>query len=142
MECRSLISTLYFSPNSRTILFLSSIRGLRYPLLLFDFIGVDNAKIILCTIPDDLLRGLNNQQLVATVRRLNPNAIIIANAVQTSSAEEIYDAGADYIYMTRVETARSLENILGHALAGTLDEFKDNKIEQCGHIAARREVLT
>ena len=76
----------------------------------------------------------------------NPLFRLFAAAIKLEaldlSAEEIYEAGADYIYMTRVETARSLENILGHALAGTLDEFRINKTEQHGAIAARQEVLT
>ena len=43
--------------------------------------GVDRAEVVVSTVPDDLMRGIDNRRLVATVRKLNAKAIIIANAV-------------------------------------------------------------
>ncbi len=103
--------------------------------------GVDKAKVIMCTIPDDLLRGITNAQLVKTVRELCPDAIIIANAVDTAHSEDVYTAGAHYVYMPRVETAHALEDILSKALAGTLAEHHKKSIEAHGQLHERSEVL-
>lgn len=103
--------------------------------------GVDKAKVIMCTVPDYLLRGTTNAQLVKTVRKLCPNAIIVANAVEVKNSKEIYDGGADFVYMSRVETAHTLENILSKALAGTLAEYHKQTIEVHGQLHERSEVL-
>ncbi len=49
------------------------------------------------TVPDDLLRGTDNRKLVENVRRINPQAIIIANAVSFPDIQAIYEAGANYV---------------------------------------------
>lgn len=103
--------------------------------------GIDKAKVIMCTIPDDLLRGINNAQLVKAVRGLCPDAIIVANAVDTSICDTIYKAGADYVYMSRIETARTLEELIKHALAGTLKKHHQRQIKTHGQLHHRSEVL-
>lgn len=103
--------------------------------------GIDKAKVIMCTIPDDLLRGINNAQLVKAVRGLCPDAIIVANAVDTSDSDAVYQAGADYVYMSRVETARTLEGLVLHAISGTLKDHKQKQNETHGHLHERNEVI-
>lgn len=104
--------------------------------------GVDKARIVFCTISDDLLRGITNRELVRTVRKLSPGAVIIANSVDTKAVKGIYEAGANYVYSPRVEVARALSEVLGHALAGSLEEFKALEIAEEGELADRREVIS
>ncbi len=103
--------------------------------------GIDRAKVVVCTIPDDILRGINNQKLVETVRKLNPSATIIANAEELTSGERVYGAGADYVYMGRVKTARALEEVIAHTLEGSLDDFRQLQEERHGAHRDRSEVL-
>lgn len=103
--------------------------------------GIDRAKVVVCTIPDDILRGINNQKLVETIRKLNPGATIIANAEKLTDGERVYAAGADYVYMGRVKTARALEEVIANTLNGSLDEFRQKQEERHGAHRDRSEVL-
>ena len=74
--------------------------------------GVDKARVIVCTIPDDVLKGTTNLRIVRAARHVNPEAIIIANAIELSDSHALYEAGADYVFLQRVETAVSLEQAI------------------------------
>jgi Kef-type K+ transport system membrane component KefB len=103
--------------------------------------GVDRARVVVSTVPDDLMRGTDNRRLVESVRRLNPSAIIIANAVNLSDCDAIYEAGADYVFLSRVETARSLTEVIGEALNGSLPHYRAAREKQFGRPGNRGEVL-
>lgn len=66
--------------------------------------GVDKAKVVVCTIPDDALKGTTNRVIVAAVRQINPGAIIIANAIELEDYAMLYDAGTDYVFLQGIET--------------------------------------
>ncbi len=104
--------------------------------------GIDKAKIVFCTISDDLLRGTTTAKLVREVRKMSPNAVIIANAVDTKAARGVYEAGADFVYSPRVEVAKALSEVLGEALAGTLEEYRARQVEEMGELGERREVIS
>jgi len=82
--------------------------------------GVDRAKVIVCTIPDDVLRGTTNRQLVRAARQLNPGAVIIVNAIELEEADALYRAGADFVYLPRVESGRGVATAIERALAGEI----------------------
>jgi Kef-type K+ transport system membrane component KefB len=58
---------------------------------------VQHASIILCTIPDMLLKGTTNLHLVRTCRQLAPKAVIVATAETPQQAEQLIAAGADRV---------------------------------------------
>lgn len=103
--------------------------------------GIAKAKVIVATIPDDILRGISNETLVQSVRELNPDAVVISNAEQPFSAQKIYDAGADYVYMGRVNTARALDEIIEATLDGTLHDYRKEQEKKHGKSHERSEVL-
>ena len=103
--------------------------------------GIDRARVVVSTVPDDLIRGTDNRRIVATVRKLNPAAIIIANAVTLADVEAIYAAGADYVFLSRVDTAGALAEAIGMALNGELAEYRSTREEEHGRPAGRKEVL-
>jgi len=103
--------------------------------------GIDHASIIISTIPDDILKGITNHSLVHVLRKINQKAVIITNAEQPSMARDLYQAGADYVYMSRVDTARALDNLIERTLDGSLDEFRDRQEVKYGHSHERWEVL-
>ena len=104
--------------------------------------GVDRAKIIICSISDDLLRGISTRDLVASVRRMCPEAVIIANAVQMVAVAPLYEAGADYVYMPRLEVAHALHDVLSYALDGRIEDCREALKERFGTLTERQEVLT
>ncbi|MGQ0741111.1 MAG: cation:proton antiporter domain-containing protein [Alphaproteobacteria bacterium] len=103
--------------------------------------GIDRAAVVVSTVPDDLLRGVNNRRLVESVRRMNPNAIIIANAVSYPDAKAIYEAGANYVFLSRLEAARGLSEAVGRALNGTLGQFRAERTDADMAPEARSEAL-
>jgi len=103
--------------------------------------GIDKANVVVSTIPDDVLRSTDNKRLVQAVRRMNPDAIIIANALSFADCSAIYASGADYVYLTRLEVARGLAEAIGEALNGRLPAYRSAREEGEGKPGNRREVL-
>jgi Kef-type K+ transport system membrane component KefB len=103
--------------------------------------GIDRARVVVSTVPDDLIRGTTNKRIVAAVRKLNPSAIIIANAVTLADTEEIYAAGADYVFLARIDTAQALGEAIGMALNGSLASYRADREARDGAPQTRREVL-
>jgi len=103
--------------------------------------GLDSASVIIATIPDEILRGTDNHKLVHALREINENAVIITNAEQPMAARDLYQAGADYVYMSRVNTARALDDLIEKTLDGTLDEFRYEQERKHGKSHERWEVL-
>jgi hypothetical protein len=103
--------------------------------------GIDRARVVVSTVPDDLIRGTNNKRIVGAVRKLNPGAIIIANAVTLADADEIYAAGADYVFLARIDTAQALGEAIGMALNGSLSSYRAERETRDGKPGLRREVL-
>jgi voltage-gated potassium channel Kch len=103
--------------------------------------GVDRAEVVVSTVSDDLMRGTNNARLVAAVRKINPKAVIIANAVNLADVEAIYAAGADYVFMSRFDTAAALGEAIGMALNGSLADYRAAREDEHGKPGTRAEVL-
>lgn len=103
--------------------------------------GVDKAKVIVCTIPDDVLKGTTNLKIVHAARHVNPDAIIIANAIELSDSRALYEAGADYVFLQRVETARAVEQAIEKALAGEIEAHRAAIEVQYGKWHTRDEVM-
>jgi Kef-type K+ transport system membrane component KefB len=103
--------------------------------------GIDQAKVVVSTIPDDILRGVTNEGLVHNARAMNPEAVIIANAVNFKDAAKIYEAGADYVYMQRLETGRMVCDAIEHALKDNIDDFRHHCQELHGDLDERDEVF-
>ena len=104
-------------------------------------LGVEQAKVIVCTIPDDVLKGTTNLELTRVLRALNPRAKLIVTAVSFADTGEMYAAGADYVFLARAEAARNLMPAVAAALAGTLPEHRQREEAALGAPGARAEVL-
>jgi voltage-gated potassium channel Kch len=61
--------------------------------------GIEDARMILSTIPDVLLRGTDNLKLVKTARALAPHATIIATADFHTQVPELKAAGANDVLL-------------------------------------------
>jgi Kef-type K+ transport system membrane component KefB len=103
--------------------------------------GVDKAKVVACTIPDDVLKGTTNLKIVTAVRQMNPGAIIIANAIELADSARLYDAGADYVFLQRIETARAVDLVITKALAGEIQTHRETMMAAYGVPGPREEVM-
>ena len=100
--------------------------------------GVDQACIILCTIPNALLKGTNNLRLVQQLRELNPTARIIAHAELVEEISKLYAAGADFVSVPRLIEAQELCAVVRAARENRL-EAKRQELDQ--QLSDRREVI-
>lgn len=58
---------------------------------------LDRAQVIVSSIPDTLLKGVDNRGLVKAARALAPNALIIATADRPEQHAELMEAGASVV---------------------------------------------
>lgn len=100
--------------------------------------GIGNAEIIILSVPDSLLVGASNEKLVRHVRSLNPAAKIVATADLLADVNDLYEAGADYVTVARINDARELFSVIEAVDAGLLGE---KRAEMDTQLAERREVL-
>jgi hypothetical protein len=100
--------------------------------------GVERARILICTISDDHLRGTSNLRVLRALRSLNPTAKIIVNADALTKAARLYEAGADYVLTPRVLMARHLVEVIAEIGAGMLEERKHR---EATHLKDRTEVV-
>jgi Kef-type K+ transport system membrane component KefB len=100
--------------------------------------GIGNAEIIILSVPDSLLVGANNEKLVRHVRSLNSTAKLVATADMLANVSDLYEAGANYVTVTRLSDAHELYTVIEAADAGLL---QDKRAEVDALLAERREVL-
>jgi hypothetical protein len=100
--------------------------------------GVDRARIILCTIPNALLKNTTNLRLVQQLRDINPNARIIAHAELFEDIAKLYAAGADFVSVPRLIEARQLYEVVQ---AAKQDRLELKRREQEEELSKRREVI-
>jgi Kef-type K+ transport system membrane component KefB len=99
---------------------------------------VHDAKLVVSTIPDTILKGTSNLRLLQQARRLCPHASVVVTANRTAAALELYDAGADFVFVPRLHSAAQMAKILEEGLA---EGFERLRAEQIAHISQRDEVL-
>jgi Kef-type K+ transport system membrane component KefB/voltage-gated potassium channel Kch len=99
--------------------------------------GVDKARVVLCTIPDEVLASASTLDVVHVVREVNPEATLIATATTFPERDALYAAGADYVLVPRLEAAQAARDAVAAALNGQLDDLVNRSTEA----TARREVL-
>ncbi|HZD41795.1 MAG TPA: cation:proton antiporter [Terriglobales bacterium] len=101
---------------------------------------IHSAKIVVCTISDAILRGTTNLRLLRQARRLCPKAQIIAAADSIASAVELYEEGADFVYIARLPSASHMAELIARAVQ---DEqgFKDLRQDELRLLKQRKEVL-
>lgn len=86
--------------------------------------GIDQAKVVLSTVPDSVLRGTDNVKLIKQIQRLCPKAKIIVTAESPPRALKMYEEGADYVLLPRVEAAKHLIPVIDGLRAGGRAEMR------------------
>ncbi|MEO7165460.1 MAG: cation:proton antiporter [Spartobacteria bacterium] len=84
--------------------------------------GIEHAKVLICTVPDSVLKGTTNERLVRLLRSLNPKACIIATAEELALVDELLAAGADYVSLPRLREADDLLEAVRAATEGLLGQ--------------------
>jgi Kef-type K+ transport system membrane component KefB len=84
-----------------------------------------DAKIVLSTISDGILKGTTNSRILKQARLLAPAAKIIVTADVFQQALALYKEGADFVFIPRLMSARQLAEVTVAALQGELDKMRE-----------------
>jgi len=74
--------------------------------------GVNHAKVIICSLPNTVLKGSANFKMLLMLRSLNPTARIIVHAELLSDVPKLYAAGASYVTAPRLLEAADLLQVI------------------------------
>jgi voltage-gated potassium channel Kch len=100
--------------------------------------GAAEAALLVCTVPESLLKGITNEKLARQLRAINPQARIIMTTDVLAGVSSLRDAGADFVYLSRLGEARDLADSIQLALQGRLDQCRQAVESQ---LKQRQEVL-
>ncbi len=100
--------------------------------------GIEQAKVVLSTVPDSVLRGTDNLKLIKQLQRLCPKAKIVVTAESPARAIKMYEEGADYVLLPRIESAKHLIPIIDGLRAGGRPELK---LMEMFALRERKEVI-
>ncbi|MDH4127384.1 MAG: cation:proton antiporter [Spirochaetota bacterium] len=91
---------------------------------------LENAKLVISTIPDTILKGTDNLKLIRKIKQVSPNAKIIVTAESAARALRMYSEGADYVFLPRLLSAEHLFSYINDFLNHIDKDFKIEEIEK------------
>ena len=100
--------------------------------------GIGEAKIVISTISDEILVGTNNLRLIDQMKKIAPEARIIVTAESPSRALDLYNAGADYVYLPNQLAAQHLLTVVERLLRGEQVVIKEAEMAR---LMERDEVM-
>jgi Kef-type K+ transport system membrane component KefB len=104
--------------------------------------GIQEAKVVLSTIPDNILVGTDNVRLVRQMHALCPHARIIVTAESPQRALQMYAEGADYVLIPRLLAAQHLLPIIELCLQGDAEGMAQLKQAHLDYLQAREEIVS
>jgi len=99
---------------------------------------IEAARIVISTVPDEILVGTDNLKLINRIKKIAPEARIIATAETPARALALYQAGADYVSLPNELAGRHLLTVAAQMIQGEKVILRDEEIER---LAGRNEVI-
>ena len=96
----------------------------------------------MCSIQDDMLKGTTNLKIVKALHHINPEAVIIANSLSLEESLQLYEVGAHYVYLARIEAATAITKAVEQALDNKIHEHRANQEASQGKWHERDEVFS
>ena len=100
--------------------------------------GASHAEIIICSLPNMVLKGADNLKILRQLRELNREARIIVHAELLSDIPLLYAGGASYVTAPRLLEAANLLHVLESAEKDMLDQKFSEQEKQ---LLNRNEVI-
>ena len=100
--------------------------------------GVSHVEIIICSLPNTVLKGANNMKMLRQLRELNPRAQIVMHAELLSDIPILYEAGANYVSAPRLLEAADLLQAIEAAQKNLIEE---KRIAQAELLETRNEII-
>jgi Kef-type K+ transport system membrane component KefB len=99
--------------------------------------GASQAEVIICSLPNMVLKGANNLKILRQLRELNPEAKIIVHAELLSDIPMLYEVGANYVTAPRLIEAADLLSAIEFAdknLLGKKREEQESRLKERGEV--------
>jgi Kef-type K+ transport system membrane component KefB len=100
--------------------------------------GVAECEIIICSLPNMVIKGADNLKMLRQLRELNSDAKIVVHAELLSDIPVLYAAGANYVTAPRLVEAADLLRAIEAAEKNLLDQKRK---EQENELQGRDEVI-
>jgi len=130
-----------FNPNVHEKLYQRGVRAVYGDITQRETLhhaGVADCEIIICSLPNTVLKGADNLKMLRQLRELNPDAKIIVHAELLADVPDLYAAGANYVTAPRLLEATSLLSVIEAAENHLLDQKIEEQLRQ---LAGRTEVI-
>lgn len=101
---------------------------------------VETAKLVISSVPDELLRGTSNEAIVRAIRKVSQDALVFASASRSEDVEVLRHAGANYVFMPAAEIASGVLSAAAAALQGKLEDFRTTRAAESGALSGVPEV--
>jgi Kef-type K+ transport system membrane component KefB len=100
--------------------------------------GVSHAEVIICSLPNMVLKGADNLKMLRQLRELNPDAHIVVHAELLSDVPKLYAAGASFVSTPRIIEAADLLHVIEAAEHRLLDQKRSAQEKL---LAGRDEII-
>ncbi len=100
--------------------------------------GLGESEIIICSLPNTLLRGANHLRILRQIRELNPTAHLVVPAELLTDVPALYAAGASYVSTPRLLEAADLLHAIDAAEKKLIGEKRRVQAER---LEKRNEVI-
>jgi Kef-type K+ transport system membrane component KefB len=100
--------------------------------------GAAHAEVIICSLPNMVLKGADNLKILRQLRELNPTGKIIVHAELLANIPALYATGASYVTAPRLLEAADLLQAVEAAEQNLLDQKRG---EQEKRLADRHEII-
>ncbi|HEY5883890.1 MAG TPA: cation:proton antiporter [Pyrinomonadaceae bacterium] len=99
---------------------------------------IHDAQLVISTIPDQILKGTNNDRILRKIRQLCPHARAIVTAEGSQRALELYERGADFVFIPRLHSSAQMAQIIESGMGEGLSQIRE---EEIARLKMRDEVL-
>ena len=99
---------------------------------------IHHAELVVSTIPDHILKGTSNERLLKKIRQLCPHAKAVVTAESPQRALDLYDLGADFVFIPRMHSSAQVAEVIESGLREGLENVRADEIER---LRVRYEVL-
>ena len=100
--------------------------------------GASHAEVIICSLPNMVIKGANNLKILRQLRELNPHGKIVVHAELLSDIPLLYGAGANYVTVPRLLEA---DNLLSVIVSAEKNALEHKRGEQEMVLKERNEVI-
>jgi Kef-type K+ transport system membrane component KefB len=99
---------------------------------------IASARLVVCTLTDDVLRGTTNLRLLRHIRAVAPKAAVILASAHIDQALALYAEGADWVFISRLHGAAVAADVIEQGLAHGFAQLRSSARRE---LRRRDEVL-